>query len=117
MGKERGGCSTSFPPYLHFPDLFGGLLKERFCEFTTSATWGKNVSLCVAFSVIALWASLVAQTIKNPPMRETRVQSLGWEDPWEEERATHSIILAWKIPQTEEPGGLQSLQLERAGHD
>ena len=59
--------------------------------------------------------------VKNLPAvqepQETWVLSVGWEDPWEEERATHSIILAWKIPQTEEPGGLQSLQLERAGHD
>ena len=45
------------------------------------------------------WASLVAQMIKNPPeMQETRVQSLGWEDPLEEGMATHSSILAWRIP-------------------
>ena len=45
------------------------------------------------------WASLVAQTVKNPPaMRETWVQSLGWEDPLEEAMATHSSILAWRIP-------------------
>ena len=42
-----------------------------------------------------------------------QVQSLGWEDPLEEEMATHSSILAWKIPWTEEPGGLQSLELQR----
>ena len=45
------------------------------------------------------WASLVAQMVKNPPeMQETRVQSLGWEDPLEEGMATHSSILAWRIP-------------------
>ena len=50
--------------------------------------------------------------VKNPPaMRETCVQSLGWEDPLEEEMAPHSSILAWRIPWTEEPGGLQSVGL------
>ena len=52
------------------------------------------------------WTSLVAQTVKNmPAMQETWVQSVGQEDPLEEEMATHSSSLAWKIPWTEEPGG------------
>ena len=52
------------------------------------------------------WVSLGAQLVKNPPiMQETWVQSLGQEDPQEEEIATHSSILAWKVPRTEEPGG------------
>ena len=56
------------------------------------------------------WATLVAQTVKNPKaMRGTWVQSLGWEDPLEEGMATHSSILAWKNPWTEEPGRLQSM--------
>ena len=50
-------------------------------------------------------------------MQETQVQSLGWEDPLEKEMATHSSILAWRIPWTEEPGGLQSTRLQRVGHD
>ena len=50
-------------------------------------------------------------------MQETRVPSLGWEDPLEKGMATHSSILAWRIPQTEEPGGLQSVGLQRVGHD
>ena len=55
-------------------------------------------------------ASLVAQMVKNlPAMWEAWVQSLGWEDPLEKEMATFSSILAWKIPWTEEPGGLQSM--------
>ena len=63
-------------------------------------------------------ASLVAQSVKNlPAMQETRVQSLGWEDPLEKEIATHSSILAWKISWTEEPGGLQSMGSKRVGHD
>ena len=65
-----------------------------------------------------LWASLVAQMVKNlPAMRETSVQSLGQEDPLEKGMATHSSILAWRIPWTEEPGGLQSMRLQRGGHD
>ena len=63
-------------------------------------------------------ASLVAQTVKRlPAMRETWVQSLGWEDPLEKEMATHSSILAWKIPWTEEPGRLQSMGSQRVGHN
>ena len=59
-----------------------------------------------------LWASLMAQTVKNPPvMQETQVQSLGQEDPLEKGMATHSSILAWKIPWTEEPSGLQYMGL------
>ena len=49
--------------------------------------------------------------------QETQVRSLGWEDPLEKEMAIHSSILGWKIPWTEEPGGLQSMGLQRVGHD
>ena len=52
-----------------------------------------------------------------PTMQETRVQSLGWEDLLEKEMATHSSILAWKTPWTEEPGRLKSMGLQRVGHD
>ena len=56
------------------------------------------------------WTSLVVQIVKNPPaMREIWVQSLGWEDPLEEGMATHSSILAWRVPWTEEPDRLQSI--------
>ena len=48
---------------------------------------------------------------------EMRVQSLGWEDPLEEEMATHSSILAWRLPWTEEPGRLQFMELQRVGYD
>ena len=62
--------------------------------------------------------SLVAQMIKNlPETQETWVQSLGGEDPWEREMATHSNILAWRIPWTEEPGGLQSMGSQRVSHN
>ena len=55
-------------------------------------------------------ASLVAQTVKNlPAMQETRVGSMGWEDPLENEMVTHTSILAWRISLAEEPDGLQSM--------
>ena len=57
-------------------------------------------------------------SVKNlPAMQETRVPSLAWEDALEKEMATHSGILAWEIPWREEPGGLQSMGLQRVGHD
>ena len=60
----------------------------------------------------------MAQTVKNlTTVQETRVQSLGQEDPLEKEMATHSGILAWRVPRTEEPGGLQSMVSQRVGHN
>ena len=57
-----------------------------------------------------MWTSLVAQAVKNlPAKQETRVQSMGQEQPLEKRMATHSSILAWRIPRTEEPGQLQSM--------
>ena len=63
-------------------------------------------------------ASMVAQTVKNSPaIQETWVRSLGWEDPLEKGTATYSSILAWRIPGTEEPGGLQYIRSQRVRHD
>ena len=60
----------------------------------------------------------VAQMVKNlPAMQETRVRFLGWEVPLEKGMAIHSSILAWRSPWTEKPGGLQSVGLQRVGHD
>ena len=60
----------------------------------------------------------MAQLVKNlPAVQETQVQSLGWEDPLQEGMATHSSILAWRIPWTEEPGEPQSMGSPRVGHD
>ena len=60
----------------------------------------------------------MAQLVKNPPaMEETRIRSLGWEDPLEKAMAAHSSILAWKIPWTEETGGPQSMGSQRVRHD
>ena len=59
--------------------------------------------------------------VKNPPavkeMQEIWVRSLGWKDPLEESMAAHSSILAWRVPWTEEPGGLQSIESQKVGHD
>ena len=65
-----------------------------------------------------IWDSLVAQRINNlPVIQETLVRFLSQEDPLEKGMATHSSILSWRIPWTEEPGGLQSMELQRVGHD
>ena len=67
---------------------------------------------------MSFWTSLVAQMVKRlSTMWETRVQSLGREDPLEKEMATHSSILAWKIPWMEESGRLQSMGSQRVGYD
>ena len=70
------------------------LFRAKFFSFSISQTWIVNCIECPVF-----WASLVAQLVKNPPaMRENWIPSLGWEDPLEKEKATHSNILAWRIP-------------------
>ena len=70
----------------------------------------------VCYSCFIMGASLVVQRLKHlPAMWETWVQSLGWEDPLEKEMATHSNILAWRIPWTEEPGGLESMGRKESG--
>ena len=69
-------------------------------------------------SLYTNWASPIAQTVKNlHALWETWVRSLGLEDPLEKGMATHSSILAWRIPWTEEPGGLQSMGSQRVGLD
>ena len=112
LGKNTGvGCHALLQGIFltqgsntHFfvpPALVGGF-------FTNSATWEAVLSsvkeICQvpsAYPVPCLSASLVAQLIKNPPaMQETWVRSLGWEDPLEKEKATHTSILAWRIPWT-----------------
>ena len=96
--------------------------------------WDKREMLLIIFPLIkaVLWGclrqlfkehldkrtSLVAHVVKNlPAMQETQIPSLGWEDPLEKEMAAHSSILGWRIPWTEEPGGLQSTGSQRVGHD
>ena len=73
---------------------------------------------CMEMTYKHVRASLVAQRIKNlPAIQETWIRSLGLEDPREETKATHSSILAWRIPWTEEPGRLQSMGSQRIAHD
>ena len=75
--------------------------------------WGRSSGEGIGYPLQYSRASLVAQLVKNPPaMRETWVQSLDWEDPLEKGKATHSSILAWRIP-----GTIQSMGSQRAGHD
>ena len=72
-------------------------------------------------SILERWAFPMVQQVKIPPAmqepQERWVQFLGWEAPLEEEMATHSSILAWKIPWTEEPGGLRSMWSQTGGHN
>ena len=70
-------------------------------------------SVKIIKEVFEIWASSMAQRVK----KETQILSLGWKDPLEKEIATHSSILAWKIPWTEEPGGLQFTESQRVGHN
>ena len=75
---------------------------------------GEGIGYLLQYS----WAALVAQLVKNlPAMWETWVWSLGWEDPLEKGKAAHSRIFTWRIPWTEEPGGLQSMELQRVRDD
>ena len=83
------------------------------------STWGERVvRLRIRKPFSLLEASLVAQLVKNlPAMQETQVQSLCWEDALEKGSVTHSNILAWRIPWTEEAGRLQPAGSQRVGHD
>ena len=82
-----------------------GILQARVLEW-----------IAIAFS--KYWTSLVAQRLKClPGMQETGVRSLGWEDPLEKEMAMHSSTLPWRIPWREVPRRLQSMGLQRVGHD
>ena len=68
--------------------------------------------------LVVCWASLVAQMVKNlPVMQDTQVRSLGREDPLEKGMATHSSFLTWRIPWTQQPGGLPSMGSQRVRHD
>ena len=87
-----------------------------------SAALGSTSNIMLIFKWVWLLkrglASLVAQRVKHlPAVQETWVRSLGWEDPLEKKMATHSSILAWRIPWTEEPGGLESTGSQRVGDD
>ena len=105
--------------FLGFP--CGSAGKEPACNAGDPSSitgLGRSPGEGIGYPLQYSWASLVAQMVKNPPaMWETWVQSLGQADPLEEGMATHSSILAWRIPWTEEPGGLQSTGLQRGGYN
>ena len=104
---------------LGFPD--SSAVKESTCSAGSLGSIpgsGRSTGEGIGYLLQYSWASLVAELVKNlPAMQETWVQSLGWEDPLEKGKATHSSILVWRIPWTEEPGGLQSMGSQRVGHD
>ena len=95
--------------------------KESACNTGDSSSipgLGTSAGKGIAYPLQYSCASLVVQLVKNPPaMWETWDQSLVWEDPLEKEMATHSSTLAWRIPWTKEPGGLQSTGSQKVGHD
>ena len=101
--RRRSSSFYTVPIWLFLP-LLCHLLRCHWL-FRGPSLWDPMSDFCH----YVLWASLIAQTVKHPPtMQETQVWSLDLEDPLEKEMATHSSILAWKIPWTEETGGLQS---------
>ena len=76
---------------------------------------------CVSYGFATIWGSLSSTAVKNLPLtqelQEMQFQSLGQDDPLKKGMATHNSILAWRIPWTEEPGGLQSIESQRVGHN
>ena len=93
---------------LGFPGSSAG--KESICNTGNPGSIpgsGRSTGEGIGYPLQHSWASFVAELVKDlPAMQETWVQSLGWEDPLEKGKATHSSILAWRIPWTEEPGRL-----------
>ena len=128
--KERAGCCHK---RAKAPSIMTGSQQRLYkhiygianragndCSRDTVLRNGKRLFSCYKLpdSIVPSGASLVAQTVKNlPAVCETQIRSLHQEGSLEEEMATHSSILAWTIPWTEEPGGLQSMGPQRVGHD
>ena len=119
--------SISLPYFLVKPALTTSDIRHPYLYVSTKSSniFHHNSNIYLLYKVVRaknyssiVYLSLVAQMVKNlPAMRETWVPSLGWEDPLEKGMATHSSILAWRIPWTEEPGGVQSIGSQRVGHD
>ena len=98
--------------------LFLGSLEASIVPMDVLLWFTRLEALQTPLFRVFMEASLMAQRLKRlPAMRETWLRSLGREDPLEKEMATHSSILAWRIPWMEEPGGLQSTGSQRVGHD
>ena len=104
---------STFTSHSKHPFCFRSLAYTIFffqlkCSWFTMFQQSKVLQFYIFF--IYTWVPLVAQTVKNlPAMCETQLRTLGWEDPLEKEMTTHSTILAWRIPWTENPGELQSM--------
>ena len=113
--------STVSPLYLHiheFNQRMENIWKKKILWSSRKQTWIFHSSSIIYIALHYTWASLVAQTVKNQTaVHETWVWSLGQEDPLEKEVATHSRILAWRIPWTEGPGGLQSMGSQKVECD
>ena len=91
------------------------MLREEETGFNTKGNWNYQRALNTCSFILRDFP--IAQIKNLPATQKTRVWSLGWEDPLEKEMATHSSILAWRIPWTGEPGRLQSIGSQRVGHD
>ena len=109
---EQGPCSLKPPPLLPFSLIFGNLQNTHteYNKTGNSDDTSTHPQVLRCHYRTFTGAPLAAQTVKRlPAMQETRVRSLGLEDPLEEEMATQPSILAWRVPWTEEPGRLQSM--------
>ena len=110
--------SSASPPQLRSPPPSSLLTPSMVPSIPAPPTSVPEPTRLCLIMTYSLRASLVAQMVKNlPAVWETWVGSLGQDDPLEEEMATHSRILAWETPWTEEPGGLQSRGSQRVGHN
>ena len=105
--------------YTDFPD--SSVVKEFTCNAGDPALIpgsGRSPGEGIGYPLQYSWASLLTHMVKNPlAMWETWIQSLGWEGSLKKGKATHITILSWRIPWTEEPGGLQSMGSQRVRHD
>ena len=105
--SEGAPCISSLPGEKERPKNSFSNAGRWVCEMCIGNIWGRPRNYK---EIQGNWASLVVQSVKNlPAMQETGVQFLGWKDPLEKEMATHSSMLVWRIPWTEEPGRLQSI--------
>ena len=107
------------PVYTHSLSVSLSLSLNFFPSFSLNKQrHGRTRIITIIYLLLERIQFLLAQMVKNlPVMQQTRVQSPGQEDPLEKEMATHSSILAWRIPWTEEPGGLQFMGSQRVKHD
>ena len=120
MHPTISSSASPSPPAFNLSQ-YQGLFQWVISSHQVAKYWNFSINPSNEYSRLIsfrIWASLVAQRVKHlPAVLETWIRSLGWEDPLEKEMATHSSILAWRIPWTEEPGRLQSIVLQRVRHD